>query len=636
MYFPSVGAFTALAILLSVFFWIIGLPLSSLLSKRSNHFFALPVGFALFSCVGILFSLIFNVGVTQSIAIAVACVIISFLCGVRKFEFVRFRISVRQIVILTLCLILSFVVSSTVYLKMNGNEFLYSAPIFDHMKIAIINSIKRNGLPIINPFMLTSPNNEEIHYYYLWFLSAANISLLTNISGWAADIVLTFITALTSLFVVCGLIKENSSGKLSTYVIGISALFGSQLVTYIDRITQGQIFEYIPREHPFESWIIQASWVPQHLMAASVVITSCYFMFSINKNHRWISSLVISMLISTGVGSSTWVGGVTFAVISIFLFIFNLIANKSEWKFILSKWAFIACMAVIISLPLLINQISAAKPTGVFPIGIHSYNASPSGNSLSNILTFLILFVPLYLPTVALGLVLACIPRKSLNCSQTVILFIIAICSILTSMLLKSQIANNDLGWRAIIPAVLVSSSLIAISIERLKREAITCISIIVIAISIPSAIEFSKNLLQGNFRNDNVGIVSTFLDITNNTESTDRLLINPRKFEGRDVLDGNVLPSIIIDRNSCFTNLSYAYAFSNQWGESIGYYWNALKEFYAGHATDEDLAKMKKLKCTKLVVLPGDGIWNKFPYKNSEWVLTIDKTDFKIYSQKH
>ncbi|EPL8002907.1 hypothetical protein PQE34_000741 [Klebsiella aerogenes] len=636
MYFPSVVAFTALSILLSMFFWIIGLPLSSLLSKRSNHFFALPVGFALFSCVSILFSLLFNVGVTQSIAIAVTCAIISFLCGVRKFEFVHFRISIKQIIILILCLILSFVVSSTVYLKINGNEFLYSTPIFDHMKVAIINSIKRDGLPIKNPFMLTSPNNEEIHYYYLWFLSAANISLLTNISGWAADIVLTFITSLTSLFVVCGLIKENSSGKLSTYVIGIFSLFGSQIVTYVDRLTQGQIFDYISREHPIESWITQASWVPQHLMAASVVITSCYFIFSINKDSRWINSLVISMLISTGVGSSTWVGGVTFAVISIFLFTFNLIEKKSEWKFILSKWAFIACMAIIISMPLLINQISAAKPTGVFPIGIHSYNASSSGNSLSNILTFLILFIPLYLPTVALGIVLTCIPKKSFSCSQTFILFIIAICSILTSMLLKSQIANNDLGWRAIIPAVLVSSSLIAISLERLKREAITCVSLIVIAISIPSAIDFSKNLLQGNYRNDNVAIISSFLDITNNTEPADRLLINPRKFEGHDIFDGNVLPSIIIDRNSCFTNLSYAYAFSNQWGESIGYYWNALKEFYAGYASDEDLEKMKKLKCTKLVVLPGDGIWNKFPYKNSEWVLTIDKKDYKIYTQRH
>ncbi|HCR3073981.1 TPA: hypothetical protein ON345_004030, partial [Escherichia coli] len=178
--------------------------------------------------------------------------------------------------------------------------------------------------------------------------------------------------------------------------------------------------------------------------------------------------------------------------------------------------------------------------------------------------------------------------------------------------LLKSQIANNDLGWRAILPAVLVSSSLIAISIEKLKREAITCISLIVVAISLPSAIDFSRNLLQGDFRNDNVKIISSLLDITNNTEPTDRILINPRKFEGRDVLDGNVLPSIIMDRNSCFTNLSYAYAFSNQWGESIGYYWNALKEFYAGHASNEDLAKMKKLKCTKLVILPGDGIWDK------------------------
>ncbi|EIM2794488.1 hypothetical protein LMW71_004767 [Escherichia coli] len=636
MYFLSVGAFTALSILLSIFFWIIGLPLSSLLSKRSNHFFALPVGFALFSCVGILFSLIFNVGVAQSIAIAVTCPIISFLCGVRKFDFALVRLNFKKIVILALCLILSFVVSSTVYLKMNGNDFSYSAPIFDHMKIAIINSIKRDGLPIKNPFMLTSPNNEEIHYYYLWFLSAANISLLTNISGWAADIVLTFITALTSLFVVCGLIKENSSGKLSTYVIGISSLFGSQIVTYVDRITQGQIFEHISREHSVESWLIQASWVPQHLMAASVVITSCYLIFSINKNSRWISSLVISILISTGVGSSTWVGGVTFAVISFCLFIFDLITNKSEWKFTLSKWAFIASMAMIISLPLLMNQISAAKPTGVFPIGIHSYNASPSGNSLSNILTFLTIFIPLYLPMVALGLILICIPKKSFNSSQIFILFIITICSILTSMLLKSQIANNDLGWRAILPAVLVSSSLIAISIEKLKREAITCISLIVVAISLPSAIDFSRNLLQGDFRNDNVKIISSLLDITNNTEPTDRILINPRKFEGRDVLDGNVLPSIIMDRNSCFTNLSYAYAFSNQWGESIGYYWNALKEFYAGHASNEDLAKMKKLKCTKLVILPGDGIWDKFPYDHSEWVLTIDKKDYKIYTQRH
>ena len=59
-------------------------------------------------------------------------------------------------------------------------------------------------------------------YYYLWHFSAAEIALVTSMSGWEADVGLTWFTAFASLSLMMGLAVWLS--KRATAAIWVLAL----------------------------------------------------------------------------------------------------------------------------------------------------------------------------------------------------------------------------------------------------------------------------------------------------------------------------------------------------------------------------------------------------------------------------
>jgi hypothetical protein len=60
-------------------------------------------------------------------------------------------------------------------------------------------------------------------------------------------------------------------------------------------------------------WLFQATWVPQHLMAASCVVTAMLLVTRYALQQTLILVLTIATLITAGFESSAFVGGITFA-----------------------------------------------------------------------------------------------------------------------------------------------------------------------------------------------------------------------------------------------------------------------------------------------------------------------------------
>ncbi len=91
-------------------------------------------------------------------------------------------------------------------------------PIFDHSKIAIIDAMTRQGLPPVNPVFGAVGAAGRLVYYYLWHFSAAELALPLRVSGWEADIGLTWFTAFASLTLMMGiavwLSKRSGRGAL--------------------------------------------------------------------------------------------------------------------------------------------------------------------------------------------------------------------------------------------------------------------------------------------------------------------------------------------------------------------------------------------------------------------------------------
>ena len=66
--------------------------------------------------------------------------------------------------------------------------------IFDHMKISIIDSIVREGLPPLNPYYAPEGERIPLVYYYAWHFDVSMIKLVTGVSSWQAEVAFTWFT----------------------------------------------------------------------------------------------------------------------------------------------------------------------------------------------------------------------------------------------------------------------------------------------------------------------------------------------------------------------------------------------------------------------------------------------------------
>ncbi len=95
--------------------------------------------------------------------------------------------------------VLALVPAAAILPKFSADAVHLADPIFDHSKIAIIDAMTRQDLPPVNPIFGEFGVPGRLAYYYLWHFSAAQLALPLGVSGWEADIGLTWFTAFASL-----------------------------------------------------------------------------------------------------------------------------------------------------------------------------------------------------------------------------------------------------------------------------------------------------------------------------------------------------------------------------------------------------------------------------------------------------
>ena len=95
------------------------------------------------------------------------------------------------------------------------------------------------------------------------------------------------------------------------------AAAGSLWVTLYSIFHTESIAPVLLRPVGMAGWLFQATWVPQHLMATSCVVTAMLLVTRYALQQTLVLVLIIAMLIVAGFESSTFVGGITFAFASL-------------------------------------------------------------------------------------------------------------------------------------------------------------------------------------------------------------------------------------------------------------------------------------------------------------------------------
>jgi hypothetical protein len=531
--------------------------------------------------------------------------------------------------------LLALVPTVAILPKFSAGGVQLADPIFDHSKIAIIDAMTRQGLPPVNPiFGEFAPG--QLSYYYLWHFSAAELALPLRVSGWEADVALTWFTAFAALVLMMGLAVWLSK-RSSTAVVVVILAAGTSLWE-VFRLLFGSVNlePFLASPSGFAGWLFQAAWVPQHAMSASCVIAAMLLLLEYAKRQRLVVLLTLVVIVVAGFESSAFVGGVTFAIAAIAAAPILLAAAepKKRIRFALGLGA-AGVLVICLAAPFILDQLATVKSRGGgIPIVIRHFAVlgdmfSPALRHVLDLPAYWLILLPIEFPaTFFAGVIaLAVLLRSTLSGPEktaVAALATLAATGLIIPWLLVSTLGdNNDLGLRAVLPAAMILIVAAAAGMLRSPRRAlIAATALIGLILAVPGTVSMIQYNFTGSPNADGRIFAASpelWAAVRRYAPPTARVANNPLFLEDVTPWPVNMSWALFADRSSCFAGRELAIAFaplSPDRREAI----NAqFIRVFDGKGTPDDIGDMaRKYACDVVVVVPQDKAWDADPFASS------------------
>ncbi|WP_245459570.1 hypothetical protein [Rhizobium sp. CCGE531] len=556
------------------------------------------------------------------------------------------------VVAFLLCLLPTFAIIPQHY----GESAGVGHPIWDHVKIAIVNEIAQNGLPPANPFYSQAEIPYTLIYYYVWHFIAACSSVVTGASGWEADIALTGLTALFSTFVVAWLAVARSSSANAAWWVLPLLLAGS--LKSIVRFASGKwIDTWMAHEHGLQTWIIQAAWVPQHLFsgALSLIIVLAYLrILYCDAGRNLVLAVFMGAMLASAYGSSMWAGGFSLLlilpVVGVLAVPHVLRAHRLlEVAISLSVAVTIAvlCAGVLVYEQSFLIHARKAVAFWVFPtfLGGNWFYDVPGFWAVLLLLEFGIVFLSFFIWSVS---IVSDETTGRPDIDRAIIVAVIA--PLFCTQFLHSVIMYNDLGWRVLIPSLLLMTGMTAALFsthfgERTLVGGLTTMTAVIFLT--PSILAGAQCVYAANFQfrvegpETEEGIAfkaspDMWKAVRQVTPSAEAVANNPLDLASVTRWPGNIAWAVLSRRRNCGTPLGLLRAYAAQLTpEQASGVYQFFVDAFEGNATEDRLRVMKeKYLCKTLVVTSRDGLWGKPVLDNNSVykLVSEEKGKWRIY----
>jgi hypothetical protein len=361
--------------------------------------------------------------------------------------------------------------------------------------------------------------------------------------------------------------------------------------------------------------------------------------------------VLLAGLAAAAFGSSAWVGGVTFAVIAVGVGVTILasIPAPQRVRFV-AGGALAVVVALMLALPLLRTEFAtvALRHEGS-PIAFHPYEVvgtwAPSPlRRVLDLPAFWLVRLPLDLPAFYPAGAAACAiclfgrwrqgrSQLLVRCFGLTIMLSLAVCG-----LLISTIGNNDLGWRAILPATLLLIPFAAAGIGRwltAKAFGAAACALAAVLISLPDRLIISN--VMGKTTEDAQDFAegpALWAAVRRHAGPDDRIANNPLYLD--DLTDWPVNPSwaFLSNRSSCYSGWETARAYVDLPRAQITALDAQFIRVFAGKGSQGDVRQMaEQFGCRVAVVVDSDGAWAKDPFAASPFYRLVEQSDqWRIY----
>jgi hypothetical protein len=525
--------------------------------------------------------------------------------------------------------VLALAPAAAILPKFSGEAVALADPIFDHAKVAVTDVIARLGVPPVNPAFAEAGAPDRLAYYYLWHFSAAELALVLRTTGWEADIGLTWFTAFASLALMMGLAVFLSKRSAAAVWVVVSATAGSLWVTLDWIVGADDLSPLLWPPIGMAGWLFQATWVPQHVMAAACAIIAMALMTECVSRRTPALLATLALAIVAGFESSTFVGGVTFAIAALAATpILLAAAEERERPRFIAAMAAVAVVVFCFVAPFVLDQWAAVRSRGSeSPIIISHYTVFGELVPLPlrrvlDIPGYWLIILPCELPAAYVAGVVALIAawRGRLAGAEKLLAAVFAClvgAGLMVSWLLVSTLGgNNDLGLRAFIPAEIVLVVGAAAWMSAVRRGAIVTITLAGLALSLPDTARMIGEDIFGRPRPGGEILARSpelWAAVRRHAAPGARVANNPRFVGDLTPWPVNISWALLANRSSCFAGRELAVALaplSPQRREAID---AQFIRVFDGEGTPDDVREMAaKYGCDVVVIVPQDKAWDK------------------------
>jgi len=627
------------ALLATAFWTVLGYAAASRLLPRVLALGASPViGWALFSAVTLPILILIGFSVFTVVGVAALCLII----GGGSLVMHPAPADAASAPAVPLwsyapAAILALVPAVAIMPKFSEGGVHLADPIFDHSKIAIIDAMTRQGLPPVNPVFGEFGAAGHLAYYYLWHFSAAELALPLRASGWEADIGLTWFTAFAALTLMMSVAVWL--GKRSAAAFAVVALAaGASLRGTLNALFGSFSLEpFMLAPHGFAGWLFQSAWAPQHLMSASCVVVAMLLIVQYAQRQNLAVLLTLALIVVAGFESSAYVGGVTFAIAALAVAPILLVGqHPARRNRIALGLAAAAVLAGLLAAPFILEQLAAiAARGGGSPIGLHHYEVLGEMFPVTlrralDWAAYWFILLPIEFPaTYVAGLAALALMLRGATAgpekTALTVLSVLAATGLGVSWLLVGTLGdNNDLAFRAVLPAAMVLIVAAATGLTQLSshRALIAALALGGLILSLPDAAGLAWRNVEGEPAVDDKVFAQTpdlWTAVRRYAAPAARVANNPLFLQDLTPWPANMSWALLANRSSCFAGRELALAFAPlppARREAI----NAqFIRVFAGAAAPGDVSDMaKQYACDIVVIVPQDGAWTNDPFASS------------------
>jgi hypothetical protein len=334
----------------------------------------------------------------------------------------------------------------------------------------------------------------------------------------------------------------------------------------------------------------------------------------------------LSLVVAAGFECSTYVGGILLGIALVPLALACLMTGQRWRVALLAVCA--AGLTLLLILPFLRDQYAAtaARAAG-FPIELSLFEVFgpkiPQG--LSHWLDapgFWLVQLPVDLPAIVIfGFWSLISLRTAAECRLEHQLFVIVtLAGLLIAWLLRSTIANNDLGWRALLPAVMGLTLFAAIFLARTEwRRPMLWLALIPLAIGLFGGVIYLGENFIGDYRRIDPNFAASQVmweAVRRHSSREERVANNPGAYGGITVWPVNLSWALFAKRRSCFAGHELALAYAARPRAEIDDTALLFDRVFAGTASATEVHSLSSdFACHVILLTALDGAWTNDPF---------------------